>query len=584
MRPSLPRAKVHRSGTGNRPQHRPVQPPRPARPLRRARDRARGASSRGGPRPGPRGRLPPRRPRAQPHARRGAASQWADAHGARGARAAHAQPVGIVRGVHTADRARAGGGGGPGEEREAGRPRGPHGTRGGPVRCPALPLGPAAHRGRARAPDQARRSGMKEQRHHRWSVRILLAVAVLTGLVGMFAVWANRQALNTDNWTDTSSKLLADQNIQKAVGGFLVDELFTSVNVQQELQSVLPPQAQALAGPAAAGLRQLADQRAPQFIARPKVQNAWRNANRVAHKELLTILNGNGKTLTTTNGQVVLNLHVLVDQLASQLGVEQQVQAARAKAQGGAGAQGRQALQQKAGITLPPSTGQLTIMKSDNLKTAQDVAQGIRHLAIVLTVVTLGLFALAVWLARGWRRVAFRSVGWCFLGLGIVVLFARRVVGDRIVDSLATSETVKPAAHDVWTIGTSLLYGIAVAFVIYGVVIVFSAWLAGETRSATAVRRALAPPMRERPAMVYGAVALVYVLVLLWGPTYATRKLWGIVLLGALVALGVEILRRQCVREFPDAKAGEITERMKAWFADRRERRRAAPAAAVDGG
>jgi hypothetical protein len=422
-----------------------------------------------------------------------------------------------------------------------------------------------------------------KKRQHRWTVRILLTVAVLTGLVGMFAVWANRQALNTDNWTDTSSKLLADQNIQNAVGAFLVDELFTSVNVQQQLQSVLPPQAQALAGPAAAGLRQLADQRAPKFIARPKVQDAWRNANRVAHKELLTILNDKGKTLTTTNGEVVLNLNVLVSQLAAQLGIQQQVQAAQSKLQGSSGAEARKAVQQKTGITLPPSTGQLTIMKSDNLKTAQDVAQGIRHLAIVLTVVTLGLFALAVWLARGWRRVAFRSVGWCFLGLGIVVLFARKLVGDRIVDSLATSESVKPAAHDAWTIGTSLLYGIAVAFVIYGVVIVFAAWLAGETKSATAVRRALAPPMRARPSMVYGAVALAYILVLLWGPTYATRKLWGIVLLGALLALGVEMLRRQCVREFPDAQPGETADRMKAWFTGLRERRRAAPAA-VDGG
>jgi hypothetical protein len=319
-------------------------------------------------------------------------------------------------------------------------------------------------------------------------------------------------------------------------------------------------------------------------VARPKVQDAWRAANRAAHKQLLTILNGGGNTVSTKNGEVVLNLRPLVGQLAAQLGIQEQVAAAQAKLQGGAGADARQTAQQKLGVTLPPSTGQLTIMKANELSTAQDVAQGIRHLAIVLTLVTFGLFALAVWLARGWRRVALRSTGWCFVGLGLVVLFARRLVGDSVVDSLASTESAKPAAHSVWTIGTSLLYGIAVAMVIYGVVIVLGAWLAGPTRSATAIRRALAPAMREKPGMVYGAVALVYLLVLLWGPTYATRKLGGIILLGALLVLGVEVLRRRTVREFPDARSGEATDRLRAWFAGRRDRTAAPAADPVDGG
>ena len=104
------------------------------------------------------------------------------------------------------------------------------------------------------------------ERRHKVAVRVLFVIAVITGLVGMFAVWANRQALNTDNWTDTSSKLLENHNIQNALGAYLVNQLFTSVNVQQQLENVLPPQADAIAGPAAAGLKSLADQRAPIFL------------------------------------------------------------------------------------------------------------------------------------------------------------------------------------------------------------------------------------------------------------------------------------------------------------------------------
>src|SRR3954469_8302117 len=86
-------------------------------------------------------------------------------------------------------------------------------------------------------------------RRRRVLVGTLLALAVVTGLVAMFAVWANRQALNTDNWTKTSGDLLANKHVQDAVGAYLVSELFASTDVQAEIQKVLPPQAAALAGP-----------------------------------------------------------------------------------------------------------------------------------------------------------------------------------------------------------------------------------------------------------------------------------------------------------------------------------------------
>lgn len=402
------------------------------------------------------------------------------------------------------------------------------------------------------------------RRRRRVLVSLLLAAAVVVGFVAMFAVWADRQALNTDNWTDTSSRLLADPEIQAAVGAYMVDELFSNVDVAAQLQQLLPPEAQALAGPGAAGLQQLAGQAAPELLARPRVQEAWRRSNRAAHQQLLRILDGGGPAVSTSNGEVVLNLRTIVNQLAAQLGVSQQVAAARAKLQSGTGAKARGAAEQKLGVTLPPSTGQLVILRSDQLSTAQDVASAIRHLAVWMTVLALVLFALAIALAVGWRRVALRSVGWCFVGLGIFVLLARRVVGNRIVDDLVAASSVRPAAHSAWDIGTSLLYDIAVAMVAYGVLIVFAAWLAGPTRSAVAVRRALAPELRHRPFVVYGALAIVYLLVLAWGPTQATRAPVGIVGIAILLVLGVELLRRQTAREFPDARREDTGERIRA--------------------
>jgi hypothetical protein len=297
------------------------------------------------------------------------------------------------------------------------------------------------------------------------------------------------------------------------------------------------------------------------------VQQAWRTANRTAHKELLSVINGGNASISTDNGQVVLNLRPLVDQLAASLGVSNQVAAARSKLQGSAGASARGAVQQKLGVTLPPTAGRVVLMRSENLKLAQDVGSAVRHLAIVLTALTLILFALAVWLAQGWRRVAFRRVGWCFIGLGALVLLVRRVAGNAIVDGLVTSDSVKPAAHSAWTIGTTLLYDIGIAMFAYGVVFVVAAWLAGATRPALALRRELAPALRFHLASVYGAAALLYLLLVVWGPTAALRKPLGIVLFAALVVLGIELLRRQVAREHPDVERGESGARMRERFA-----------------
>jgi hypothetical protein len=412
-------------------------------------------------------------------------------------------------------------------------------------------------------------------RSHRVIVATLFVVAVIVGFVAVFAVWVNRQVLNTKNWTNTSGKLLADPAIQTAVGAYLVNQLYASVNVANEIQGLLPSDISGLAGPAAAGLRQVADQVAPQLLARPEIQSAWEKANTVAHAEFLHIINGGGPAVSTGGGNVTLNLNTIVDQLAKDLGVQSQVATVQSKLQGSTGASVRSTAQQKLGITLPANIGQLTVLRSKQLKTVQDVVKGIKSLSVWLTVLTIALFVLAVWLAQGWRRIALRRTGWCFIGLGAVLVFARRVIGNRVIDSLVTTDSVKPAAHDAWFIGTTLLYDIAIALIAYGIVIVLAAWLAGGTRAAVGLRRALAPELRERPVPVYLAVGFVFLLLLLWGPTPAFKQATTIIGMIVLIVLGIQTLRHQTAVEFPDGQLGDATARFRVWVDERRHRRHA---------
>ncbi len=387
--------------------------------------------------------------------------------------------------------------------------------------------------------------------------------------MAVHAVWVNRQALNTENWTNTSTQLLANKEIQTGVAAYAVNQLFSSGVPQAELKTALPTNLQALAGPITSGLQQLAGQAAPRILSSSQVQTAWREANRAAHSTLLKIINGGSSLASTNGGTVTLNLRAIVGQLGAALGVQSQVAAAEAKLQANAGTVKAGAAQ--LGLPLPASSGQLVIMRSTQLGTLQEIAADIKGAALVLPLLAFALFSLAVWLSKGRRREALRMTGACFVGIGLLVLLDRRVAGNEVINALVKNPANKPAAHQVWAISTTLLYDIAVAEVVYGLIFVVAAWLAGHTRPATALRRALAPTLRTRPAAVYGAVYFVLLLVIYWGPTPATRQLPYILGFVVLLALGVHALRRQTARECPDAQAGDTVRAIRNWDARRQQ-------------
>jgi hypothetical protein len=394
-------------------------------------------------------------------------------------------------------------------------------------------------------------------RPHRALVATLLTIATLIGFVACFDVWLNRQLLNTNNWTNTSGRLLEDPHVQQALSIYLVDELFKSVDVSAKLQTALPSELQGLAGPLSAGLRQVAGQAVPQLLATAQVQELWRRSNRAAHAQLLRVLNGGTKTLSTSGGEVALNLHELLTELAAQLGLSSQLESARSKLAGGTGAAARSAAQEKLGVTLPADGGRIVILRVNQLRTAQDIVKDIRGLSLVLPLLSLALFALALWLAAGWRRVVLRTTGWCFFGIGVALLLIRRVGGEEVVSGLVSDQTFKAAAQASWSIGTSLLYAIAAAMILYGLVLVCAAWLVGPTRSARFLRHVAAPWLRHHVAGSYAVAGLLLLLVVLWGPTQATRELLPVLGFAALAALGVAALRRQTAMEFPDAASGQ---------------------------
>jgi hypothetical protein len=162
-----------------------------------------------------------------------------------------------------------------------------------------------------------------------------------------------------------------------------------------------------------------------------------------------------------------------------------------------------------------------------------------------------------VYLARGRRRQTLLAAGLGLIAAGALVLVARRMLGNYVVDSLTSTEAVRPAASAVWLIGTGILRDVAQAAVVIGIPLVGAACLAGPSRLATALRRHAAPFLRDHPDLSYAAVAGCVLLVIAWGPIPATRKVIPVLVMIGVVIVGVEALRRQTALEFPPATATE---------------------------
>jgi hypothetical protein len=366
------------------------------------------------------------------------------------------------------------------------------------------------------------RSGLSRKR--RLLVWFLIVLAALIAFVGSFTVWVKRQLLDTDRWVETSTQLLENEQVQQALATSLTERLFARGDVEARLENRFPSSLDPLAPQIAGFLEQQSYSVALRLLESPRTQALWEDINRRAHTALVALLKGEDiRRFSTAEGQVVLDVSPLLQQLADRLGVTTE---------------------------LPPDAGQIVIMSSDQLKTAQQLTRALNVISVFLAIAILAFLALAIYLARGARRQALRGAGAAFIVVGVLLLVLRRLAGDAVVDSLTSTATEK-AGINTWLIASNLLQDQAWLFIAYGITAVVAAWVAGPTRWAVGIRRALAPTFRYRPGLAFAAVFVLYLLVILWGPTGESRRLIALLILGAFIALGLEILRRQTLREFP---------------------------------
>jgi hypothetical protein len=362
----------------------------------------------------------------------------------------------------------------------------------------------------------------------------LFGLATILLLVSSLTVWAKRQLLDDQAWADSSTQLLANDEVRGAIAQKLSDGLFQRVDVEAQLRERLPARSQGAAPALAAALQNtVGPAAADRLLQRPRVQTLWQNANKRAHAAVVRVLEGkdlgrNGN-ISTANGEVTLDLRPAITRLATRLGVEDKLKA-----------------------NTDPNAGQLVIMKSDQLDAAQTAVKILNALSSLLLIAVFALYALAIYLAQGRRRLLLGATGASLVFVGLLIAVLRRLLGDAIVDALVKTEAYKHPVSVIWALETSLMRDIAIILVVYGALVLLATALAGPNRPAVAVRRWLAPSFRHHPIVVWAGALALFLILLAWGPSAGNRSLLGIALLAATAAIAIEALRRQTLREFPE--------------------------------
>ena len=338
--------------------------------------------------------------------------------------------------------------------------------------------------------DRQGRRRARRSRARQVLAAVLVVVFAILLPVTITATWAHRTVVNTDAYVATITPIAASPEVQAAVSREVTNEIYAALKPQQIIASALPPKAAGLAGPLSNGVKGYLQEGISKILASPKFQQLWAAANRFAHAQLITVLNGDSKALQATNGQVVLNLVPLLNEALKNV-------QARASALLGKNitlptisgntipAAACQKIATVIGRPLPATCGQIPLFPASALVNAQRAFRAFNGAVLALLIVTPLVFIGALWVSARRRRTLLQLAIGGLLGLVAV----RRAVIWLQSDLTGHAKPANQAALSVIT--GQIFHGfftVTMWFLIGGLIIVALALLSGPYRWAVAIR------------------------------------------------------------------------------------------------
>ncbi len=363
-------------------------------------------------------------------------------------------------------------------------------------------------------------------RRGRISARIMIAIGSVLVILTILSTWIRAQIIDTNGWTKTSVALLQNADIRQTVSNGLSTRLLSVVDIQDLAADKLPPALRALAPALSSAAASVVPQGIDRALATPQFQSLWEQANRRAHGRVIALLNGGGKALSTSGGEVAINLATLLDGIGARLGVGSNI-----------------------GSKLPPDKRVIVLMRSKNLKAAQDGVKALKGLNIILPIIAILLFLGALALAAGWRRRALLEIGVGIIAGALVALILRRWVESYVVNNLVANTAAQPAVRAVLDIATAGWRDRGIWIVITGILIILAAMLAGPGSIERRVRGWIARPVENHPVWCGVAVTALVLVIASLGPARTPGQAIPLLVELALAIVGIYVLRRQVIAE-----------------------------------
>jgi hypothetical protein len=331
--------------------------------------------------------------------------------------------------------------------------------------------------GRDRVPTPGR------QRWRTIVATLLIVLGCVLAPLGGVAVWARNQVTNTDRYVATVAPLAEDPAIQRAITDQITAQVFTYIDVQglttQAVEVLtergsLPPQLasqlQALAGPIANGIQSFVRTQVARVVQSQAFQDAWVQANRLAHQELVAALTGEGGgAVTVQDDTVSINLAAFIQTVKQQLVAQGFSLAAR----------------------IPQVDVSFTVFQSQDIVRARNAFNLLNTLGVWLPVIALILLAIGVYVAKDHRR-ALVGAG-LGVAIGMLVLALTLAIFRSIyLDAIPTQVLPHDAAAVLYdTIVRFLRAGLRTILVL-GLVVAAGAFLTGQSVTAVRTRQSLA--------------------------------------------------------------------------------------------
>lgn len=349
--------------------------------------------------------------------------------------------------------------------------------------------------------------------------RVLPVLATLLCVVAALGAWADRQLLDTDEFTSASVQLLQEPAVQATTAAYLADQLIDGPQVADRLREALPPKLAPVAGPLAAGAGELAERTVLRIMRSGAFQTLWEDSTRRLHQQLTAVIEGDDTVLARAG--IVLDLRPQLGVLAQRLGVTDAATGDKAR---------------------------VRILRGDELDTARkavDALHAVRWISAALAIMLL-VATVAVWptVARG------LVVAGLVLVVGaLIILVVRRVAGREVVAALTDGGAAADSARATWSVLTGLLAQIAGTGIVLGALCVLGGWLAGAGSWAARAREKLSPAVVGHPDLAYVVVVIAIVALLAAGLLPAASRPLAIVSYLVLAGAGVWALHRQMTRE-----------------------------------